>query len=192
MSNLPAVIAMTDAPQLPPQADLAAELDRLELAVTPAELHGSLCGYLSGGGKHDRQHWLAQVMSETIAAPDEGSALDRLYRTSLRQLESPDFDFELLLPDEDSPVSQRGDALLSWCRSFLGGFGLASGPQQALSDESADALKDLSRIAASDLSYEDPEADEEALQEVVEFVRVTALLLHSDCVLGPRHRRTLN
>ena len=31
-----------------------------------------------------------------------------------------------------------------------------------------------------------------ALEEVAEFVRVAALLLHSDCVLAPRHRRSLN
>ena len=34
--------------------------------------------------------------------------------------------------------------------------------------------------------------DEEALEEVTEFIRVAALLLHGDCVLGPRHRRSLN
>jgi uncharacterized protein YgfB (UPF0149 family) len=49
-----------------------------------------------------------------------------------------------------------------------------------------------SRHAASDLSYEDPDADEDALEEVSEFIRVAVLLLHSDCVLGPRHRRKLN
>ena len=47
-------------------------------------------------------------------------------------------------------------------------------------------------MAASDLAYDDPESDEQALEEVAEFVRVAALLLHSDCVLAPRHRRSLN
>ncbi|HEY9143467.1 MAG TPA: UPF0149 family protein, partial [Arenimonas sp.] len=61
-----------------------------------------------------------------------------------------------------------------------------------LSEESEEALADMARIAASDLSYEEPEADAEALEEVAEFIRVAALLLHSDCVLGPRHRRKLN
>ena len=50
----------------------------------------------------------------------------------------------------------------------------------------------LAKMAASNLSYDDPEADEQALEEVAEFVRVAALLLHSDCVLAPRHRRSLN
>ena len=71
-------------------------------------------------------------------------------------------------------------------------FGLAAGAKPPLSEESVEALGDTARIAASDPSYEDPEADEEALEEVTEFIRVAALLLHSDCVLGPRHRRKLN
>ncbi len=61
-----------------------------------------------------------------------------------------------------------------------------------MSEDATEALSDIGRIAASDISYEDPEADEQALEEVVEFIRVAALLLHSDCVLGPRHRRKLN
>ncbi len=161
--------------------------------MDPCELHGSLCGFLSGGGQHDRQAWLARVMADPLLSPPEaGGAMDRLYAASTRQLDSPDFEFELLLPGEDRPVSERGDGLVTWCRGFLGGFGLAAGAQPPLSEDSSEALADIARIAASDLSYEDPEADEAALAEVAEFIRVAALLLHSDCVLGPRHRRKLN
>jgi uncharacterized protein YgfB (UPF0149 family) len=123
-------------------------------------------------------------------APD--SALDRMFTATAGLLEAPDFGFELLLPAADEAVSERGEALLGWCRGFLGGFGLAAGAAPPLTEESRDALADLGRIAGSELSYEDPETDEEALEEVAEFVRVAALLLHSDCVLGPRHRRSLN
>jgi uncharacterized protein YgfB (UPF0149 family) len=97
-----------------------------------------------------------------------------------------------LLPDDDLPVVERGDALMSWCRGFLGGFGLAAGAEPPLSEESRDALGDLAKMASSHLSYDEPEADAEALEEVSEFVRVAVLLLHSDCVLAPRHRRSLN
>lgn len=183
---------MTDAP-LPAHAQVAAELDALEAALEPSDLHGSLCGYLAGGGKHDRKGWFAAVMSDPLVSPPApDSALDQLYEASTRQLESPDFAFELLLPGEDRPVGERADGLLAWCRGFLGGFGLAAGAEPPLSEEAEEALADLARIAASDLSYDDPDADEDALEEVAEFVRVAVMLLHSDCVLGPRHRRKLN
>jgi uncharacterized protein YgfB (UPF0149 family) len=178
---------------LPGYAELAAELNAREAGIDPAELHGSLCGWLAGGGAHDRAGWLAAVMADPLlSSPDDDGPLDRLYRASVQQLESTEFEFELLLPDEETPVSERGDALLAWGRGFLGGFGLAAGESPPLSEESGEALADLARITSSELAYEDPEADEEALGEVAEFVRVAVMLVHSDCVLGPRHRRRLN
>lgn len=180
--------------EMPDYAEVSAQIAQLRLGVDAAELHGSLCGYLSGGGETSgRGDWLGRVMAE----PDpedvaRDSALDRLFVATEALLESPDFGFDLLLPDEDRPVGERGDALLGWCRGFLGGFGLAAGSDPPLSEDGADALKDLARMAGSELSYEDPEGDEEALSEVAEFVRVAALLLHGDCVLGPRHRKSLN
>ena len=180
--------------ELPPHADVTAELHALAVGMDASELHGSLCGYLSGGGEAPgRADWIARMLADPEAvtiAPD--SALDRMFTATAQLLDSPDFAFELLLPDQDEPVAERGEALLGWCRGFLGGFGLSAGAEPPLSEESRDALTDLGRIAGSELSYEDPNSDEQDLEEVVEFVRVAALLLHSDCVLGPRHRRSLN
>ncbi len=176
--------------EMPDYAEVSAQIAELQLGVDAAELHGSLCGFLSGGESPGRGLWLAKVMAE----PDPGevardSALDRLFVATETLLESPDFGFELLQPDESAPIGERGDALLAWCRGFLGGFGLAAGERPPLGEDSADALRDLARMAASELSYEDPEGDEESLAEVTEFVRVAALLLHGDCVLASEHRR---
>lgn len=181
------------ATTLPGYAELAAELMSQETGLDPCELHGSLCGWLAGGGTRDRAGWFAAVMADPLlSAPEPGGLLDQLYQASLQQLESPDFEFELLLPDDDRPVNERGDGLMAWGRGFLGGFGLAAGAEPPLSEESSEALADLARITAAELTYEEPEADEEALGEVAEFVRVAVMLVHSDCVLGPRHRRKLN
>jgi uncharacterized protein YgfB (UPF0149 family) len=182
------------ATEMPDYAEVSAQIAQLQLGVDAAELHGSLCGYLSGGGDAaGRSDWLGRVMADPEPAQvARDSALDRLFITTQALLESPDFGFDLLLPDEESPVGERGDALLGWCRGFLGGFGLAAGAEPPLSEDGSEALRDLARMASSELSYEDPEGDEEALAEVTEFVRVSALLLHGDCVLGPRHRKSLN
>jgi uncharacterized protein YgfB (UPF0149 family) len=184
---------MTDF-ELPDYAQISEQIQSMQLAVDAAELHGSLCGFLSGGSEApSRGDWLGKVMADP-EAPEVAadSALDRLFVATEQLLESPDFGFDLLLPNAELPVMERGDALMNWCRGFLGGFGLAAGATPPLSEESQDALADLAKMAASNLSYDDPEADEEALEEVAEFVRIAALLLHSDCVLAPRHRRSLN
>jgi hypothetical protein len=183
---------MTDL-SLPLYSGVANQVGELRLGLDAAELHGNLCGLISGGNAGDRVRWLGLALADPDIAPaDAGSALDQLYLASVEALSSPELGFALLLPDDDAPVSERGEALVNWCRGFLGGFGLAAGAAPALSDESSEALADIARIASSDLSYDDPEADEDALEEVAEFVRVAVMLLHSDCVLGPRHRRSLN
>jgi uncharacterized protein YgfB (UPF0149 family) len=100
--------------------------------------------------------------------------------------------FALLLPEDDASLADRADALLGWCRGFLGGYGLGAGDAVPETPEAREALDDLGKIAASRLSYDDPEGDEAALLEVSEFVRVAALLLHGDGTHAPRPPRRLH
>lgn len=186
--------AQSNPSGLPDYEDTASEADELELGVDVSELHGALCGFLCGGGQAGPRDWLVRlaVEPEGGAVPAPGRSLDRLYRASCEQLGDPGLGFELLLPDEESPVEGRAEALLGWCRGFLGGFGLATGKDAPLSEESREALEDLARIAGSQLSYEDEAADEDALIEVAEFVRVAAMLVYGDCNVAARGAGTLH
>jgi uncharacterized protein YgfB (UPF0149 family) len=175
---------------LPAYADVAAQIDALALSVDPSELHGSLCALRCGAAR--RANWLAEAMADdSLPPPPSGSALAALDAATVAQLGEGDFGLELLLPDPDAPVSERGEGLVAWCRGFLGGVGLA-GIEASLGEEAREALGDVARIAESDVSYEDPEADEEALAELEEFVRVAALLVHGDCLAAAQGRRRLH
>ncbi len=183
---------MTTNNDLPDYRAVSDQIRRDALSVDPSELHGSLCGLLCGGGT-DSTRWLTTVLADAeLAAPAAGTPIADLYQNSCKQLQSPEFGFELLLPDDNSAIDRRGDALLTWCQGFLGGFGLAGASPKSLSEDAQEALEDLGRIAAADLSYDDPDADEEALTEITEFVRIAALLLHGDCVLGGQRRAKRN
>ena len=167
--------------RLPPHDAVTSELARLQLGADASELHGSLCGFLSAHGDLTRRDWLQrlEIEPDPIELPADG-ALEALYLASRAQLGDPDLGFALLLPDDEQPVEERAEALVGWCRGFLGGFGLSGKRAEALSAEAREALEDLGKIAASQLSYDEPESDEAALAEVSEFVRVAALLLHGD------------
>ncbi|MBO9717014.1 MAG: UPF0149 family protein [Pseudoxanthomonas sp.] len=181
-------------PDLPSADDVTEASRALGLGATAPELHGALCGWLAGGGE-DTVAWPARVLADAgVPAPAPGSALDRLRKVAAAQLGDGEFSFELLLGADDLPLRARAQALFDWCRSFLGGFGLAAGAQPPLSEEGAEALQDLARLAGASVQEidEDEDEDEDALSELEEFVRVAVLLLHGDCVLGPRHRRSLN
>lgn len=178
--------------RLPPLQDVARESQSAGLAIDTSELHGALAGWLAGGGADDPR-WPAAVMADA-ALPGEvaDGALQQLRQATAAQLTDRDFDLELLLPDEGSTLAERSGALFAWCRGFLGGFGLAAGAEPPLSDESREALADLAKLAAASAQDDGDQEDEDALVEIEEFVRVAVLLLHGDCVLGPRHRQQFN
>lgn len=184
---------MSVAPdELPALNQVDAEIRRLALAVSGAELHGSLCGWLAGGATL-KPDWLPRLLlDDSLTAPAADSPLDRLARVTSHQLGDRDFAFELLLPASDASLAERSGALFDWCRGFVGAFGMAAGAQPPLSDEAQEALADLARLAAAQAQDEGDDSDEEALVEIEEFVRVAALLLHGDCVLAARHRQRLN
>lgn len=182
----------TDPMQLPELTAVETDIRRLSLATTPSELHGALCGWLSGGGA-STPGWLAPVLvDDTLAAPAAGSPLDRLRTASEAQFADRSFSFALLLPGGEAPLADRSGALFDWCRGFLGAFGLAAGGQAPLSEEGTEALGDLAKLAGARPQDEGDEDDEEALAEIEEFVRVAVLLLHGDCVLASAHRQSLN
>lgn len=176
-----------------PSSDQAASAARaLGVAQAPAELHGALCGWLAGGGEAGPD-WPAKVLADDALPPvPAGGPLAQLLEATASQFDDRDFGLELLLPGADASLAERSGALFDWCRGFLGGFGLASGANPPLSEESREALTDIARLAAASPQEDGDEEDEDALAEIEEFVRVAALLLHGDCVLAPRHRQQFN
>lgn len=152
------------------------------LAVTAAEVHGGLCGYICAGGDAKPGQWLEQLCIDTERLPaDAESRLESLRRTTLDLLDDPDMRFAPLLPDDESAMSARVQAMGEWCAGFLGGFGLTgTNGHQGLSEQARDALRDLDRIAQFGYEAGDTEEDETALTDILEYVRVAVLLLRQE------------
>ena len=180
------------ASALPSRGEIDEAARALGLATTPSELQGALLGWLAGGGSADG-HWLAAVMADPdLPSPAAGSPLQRLRDHAVEQLDAREFALDLLVADDDASLAERSGSLFEWCRGFLGGFGLAAGEHPPLSEDGRESLADLAKLAAATPQEDGDEEDEAALVEISEFIRVAALLLHGDCVLGPRHRRSMH
>jgi uncharacterized protein YgfB (UPF0149 family) len=180
---------MTSEKTLPdlPDFDAIADLMISEgvLTLSPAELHGLMTGQLSAGARFDTDTQL-RVLCELMninQLADEQAALvfASLYQISLAQLLDEDLGFQLLLPDDDQEISQRVDALSSWCSGFLAGFGMYLG-EQSMSDALREGLQDFSEIAqvSTDPDELDDE-DESGLLELQEYVRMAALYIFAEC-----------
>ncbi|MGA9335518.1 MAG: UPF0149 family protein [Rudaea sp.] len=172
---------MNSAPNVT-HAQLDETIAKLRLGISASDLHGSLTGYLCAGARADAQDWLAALELESDAGPDLSNAtLQRLREQCAAWLVDPQLRFEPLLPTLESTLAVRAEALVEWCRGFLGGLGLAGIlPHEGLSDDAQEILKDFASIAASRFEYADSEEDENALAEVIEFIRVGVMLLHTE------------
>lgn len=171
---------------LPTYSELGSTLARLQVGVGASDLHGSLIGYLCAGGSADAKSWPRAL--ELDGADDDwqdDEIFARLYRACREQLDDEELGFEPLLPDDVVPLVQRGDALIEWCRGFLGGVGLA-GAGREMSADASEILGDLGTIAATRFDYDDDDGDETALVEVLEFVRIGVLLLYAEMTHRPR------
>ena len=177
--------------QLPAWEEVEAVLSPLGLALSPAELHGGLAGWMAGGGEPG-ENWLAKVLVDEAAPPADTPVLRQLRDATARSLEDRDLDFRLLLPGDEATLEMRGNALFDWCKAFVGGFGLAAGGNARLSEEGEEALDDLAKLAAAEAQSDGDEEDEAAFAELEEFVRIAALLLHGDGAMAQRHRQRLH
>lgn len=150
--------------------------------IDAAEAHGILGGLLCAGTVNDCDAWLVAVLGNAdyvgdLSAEDH-SLLNALFDATRRVLDKEMYSFDLFLPDDKAPLNERAQALGEWCRGFLYGLG-AGGSHQTWPEECREIVQDLVEIARLDQDAEG-EANEVALMELTEYVRVGAQLIHSE------------
>ena len=118
-----------------------------------------------------------------VASPLLELALE-LWQNAEAELDSEDFDYSLLLPDDGCPLTQRTRSLALWCQGFLFGFG-SSGQPAALDEVGEEFIRDLREVCRvdSDQPDEDDEDQEQAFAELVEYIRIGALTLRQEALL---------
>ena len=169
-----------------PYHAFAALLQKSGHAVSPAELHGLLLGRSCAGAGFDVEPWLedAKDLLLTPAEDNVRQALIGLQEMVKGELTSDDMTVVLLVPSDDSPLTERAIALGQWCQGFLAGFGLTA-RDTALSGEAMEVLQDLAAIAQVQDALEESEDGETDYMEVMEYLRVAPLLLYTESAKQP-------
>jgi hypothetical protein len=149
-----------------------------------AECHGFLCGYLcvNDSVQEDmfRKYLLSDMSDQQMCAECCKQITELAVEVCLK-IASEDFTLELLLPDESSPLSERSAALIEWCEGFLSGLGIAGVTDfDLLSFECRELIQDLYKICRLDADEINGcgEEEEAAFTELIEYVRMGAILLH--------------
>ena len=179
-----------DKVNLPLFADVQVQLQKSDLLVNPADVHGVICGLLCAGIKLDDKAWLEpfdQLINEGLGIPDSlQPMLATIYSSSLSSLKDLTLGFELLIPDMDQPLEMRMEAVAEWVQGFLGGFGMVHSAGSAASDDVKELISDFASIAQMEIELDEDDSDaenneaEEAFYEVVEYVRMGAIFCFNE------------
>lgn len=155
----------------------------------PTEVHGLFCGHISGtSAKIDQS--LEKLVLGNNKNPEFREQLQQLYEISYHQMSEFSFEFTLLLPDDDSDINIRTEALGFWCQGFLTGLQQAKisiqNREESDVTETINDLIEIAQVTFGDIAGDDE--DEMAYFELVEYVRLSVLLIFQDlATTGPAH-----
>lgn len=173
--------------------DLATVFWQSGSMFSPSRLQGQLMGELAVGAKPSVDEWLRQAKQLIDAVEplntDDERVLSDVFEASCALIKEGDLEVQLLVPCDETELSERVECLGLWCQGFLSGFA-AAGKQvqndkggQQYSAVVSEALSDIAAIAQ--ISLEDEEGGEKGeadLFEVLEYVRLAAINIYLECV----------
>jgi len=158
---------------------------------SPSYVQGMIIGILCVDTRSVQNTW-EQLQAELPFLGGEkeiNRSFKSLFMMSAAYLEDIEKGVVLMLPDEEAPLSQRLESLANWCEGYLASFKLAESPIENLLKIPAvkEVLEDFVQVIDVTLEEESSQENEKAYYEIVEFVRVGALLVHAHC-----HEKTLS
>ena len=171
---------------LPDYLALSSALDKLDTEITPSEVHGTLCGLLCANSSALAEVWQQSLWPNKkgdLLAGEAFEVFNQAHDVSRTQLNDPDCDFQMILPDDDDALDDRVFALGDWCQGYLTGLVLGGIKDfSPLPDDAQEIAKDIVEIARAGTSYqlEGSEEDEHAYAELVEYLRVGVLLINEE------------
>lgn len=179
-------------------AALAQLLALAGVEVSVAQAHGVICGALCAGVRCDAvQRWLPLV---GLDAGETGEFIDRaraallaLCELSAQRLNGEAFAFEPLLPADAAAIDVRSAAIAQWCRGFmLGLLELGDHEVENLPGDAAEIVRDMMDISQLEAGSAgasgdgDGEADERAIEELREYLRVGVQLIFEELYTARR------
>lgn len=150
-----------------------------------SECHGAVCGMLCRRPREDAEAFLSLLSSlELVRDPDQGlrELLVRLHGATASQISDEQMRFSLWLPGDEEDLEDRTRALARWSSGFLAGLGFGHDTAlDELSEEIEGVLGDVQQIALAETDADaEGEEEEQALTEIVEYLRVVALMLREE------------
>lgn len=157
---------------------LNSALHRMNAQLSASETHGLIAGMSSLYLPENSNAWqnilLAELECSDISAQD-WDVFSSLREQVLMELGSEEYEFELLLPDDEDSLEERLEAIALWCRGYLTGLALAGLSTTELNNQLVqEVVEDLSQIANMSIETENKQEAEFDYMQLVEYVKVAA------------------
>ena len=154
-----------------------------------SEIHGVLTGLICAGFPFEDTSYVS-MLNDLF---NSGDGLPSNVKSTVKQMFSElwtdilddAYGFQLMLPDDDDSIVERGHALSVWVQGFNLGFGLQQKDSPVISEEVKEVITDFAEIANLSDEMEEDESTEQAYFEINEYVRISALLCFSELATLP-------
>jgi len=162
------------------QADITTE----NIQSHASEIHGVLTGLICAGFPFEDQGYF--TMLNDLFNNGEGfptrlkATIKQMFNELWTDILDDTYTFQLMLPDDDDSLIERGHALGAWVQGFNLGFGLQQKDTPVASTEIKEVLTDFAEIANLSDEMEEDEDTEQAYFEISEYVRISALLCFTE------------
>ena len=150
-----------------------------------SEFHGMIIGMISSKGQkfslHELNSWLEAYLGRFLS-----SELAFLIKAVLEQGvenlgEYSNFEFEIALPHEESPLNEQVIALSAWCAGFVAAAEKCDVISDTLGNELIkETIRDFRRISEISEDIGDSDENESDYTQLREFARVGALTVFSE------------
>ncbi|MEL0629743.1 UPF0149 family protein [Psychromonas aquatilis] len=166
---------------LPNFDKISQALEAADLFTNAAETHGVLSGFVCGGIKLEDNSWqplFNDVVNEGMGLPHSvKNLISEIYSDVVKQCSDDGLGFNLLLPDDEKPLDERAEAMAQWSQGFLVGFGMVQQSLNQAPDDVQEVIRDIRDISQLSLDFEQEDEESEiAFSEIVEYLRVSAML----------------
>ncbi|WP_411725248.1 UPF0149 family protein [Methyloglobulus sp.] len=167
--------------------DINTIIAKNDASLPVAESHGMAAGMLCVNVRTKPEFWLRELLQDAGEPNvEDRTILENLIEETRRLLNSDEFTFELLLPDEDAPLSEQVDALREWGQGFLFGLGSTSSSSGSASnwpEDIREVVKDIAEFTRLERDAEGEEAENDFM-ELTEYLRAAVIFLRTGLNAG--------
>jgi uncharacterized protein YgfB (UPF0149 family) len=169
---------MSQDSALPSYTELTSILQKIQPNCHVSQIHGLLCGYVCATSGEVFDLW--DNIFPSVKKNQKGAeVLKALYESTYHQLSEFSFEFAIILPEDDSDINFRAESLGLWCQGFLTGLEQSDISNRTQGDvelkEALDDIIEIAQLTFGDINSNDE--DEAAYFELVEYVRLSALMI---------------